>query len=278
MKKNSTFNQKYTGFDGKENLYDLVVPENFNNSLLIFAHGYMGYKDWGAWNLMQDYFTEKGYAFLKFNFSHNGTTLEIPIDFPDLKSFSENNYSKEVYDLGQIIKLAEEKFLILPEITLIGHSRGGGITLLNAGNNNVKAVICLASISSIEKRFSDEEMLEKWKNEGVRYVKNQRTLQEMPHSYSQVIDFEKNKDSLSIQKSCENLSKPILIIHGENDSSVPLSEGEDLAKWTQSHLIRIPGADHVFGAKQPWDSAQLPSKLKEVCEIITSFLKQLWIH
>ena len=37
--------------------------------------------------------------FVKFNFSHNGTTLESPSDFKDLESFGNNNFSKELYDL-----------------------------------------------------------------------------------------------------------------------------------------------------------------------------------
>ena len=40
-----------------------------------------------------------GFAFVKFNFSHNGGTIENPIDFPDLKAFGNNTYGKEVADL-----------------------------------------------------------------------------------------------------------------------------------------------------------------------------------
>ena len=71
--------------------------------LIIFVHGYKGYKDWGAWELMGEKFANAGFYFVKFNFSHNGTTIENPHDFADLEAFGENNYSKELDDLEIII-------------------------------------------------------------------------------------------------------------------------------------------------------------------------------
>ena len=67
--------------------------------LIVFCHGYKGFKDWGAWDLVAKAFLDAGFFFVKFNFSHNGGTMEQPIDFPDLDAFAENNYSKELDDL-----------------------------------------------------------------------------------------------------------------------------------------------------------------------------------
>ena len=47
--------------------------------LVIFVHGYKGFKDWGAWSLVAKSFAEAGFYFVKFNFSHNGTTLDNPL-------------------------------------------------------------------------------------------------------------------------------------------------------------------------------------------------------
>ena len=57
-------------------LADAVYPDQAENlPLIIFCHGYKGYKDWGAWSLMAEKFAVNGYFFVKFNYSHNGTTL-----------------------------------------------------------------------------------------------------------------------------------------------------------------------------------------------------------
>ena len=58
----------------------------------------MGFKDWGAWHLVQDFFTNKGYAFCKFNLSHNGGTVENGIDFPDAGNDNEISKSEECFE------------------------------------------------------------------------------------------------------------------------------------------------------------------------------------
>ena len=113
-----------------------------NQPIVIFCHGYKGFKDWGAWNIMAKQIAEAGYCFLKFNFSHNGGTIENPIDFPDLEAFGNNNYTKELDDLDSFLNFLisnENPFLNeinTNNIILIGHSRGGGISILKASTSS----------------------------------------------------------------------------------------------------------------------------------------------
>ena len=90
---------------GKKTIvYDVFYKaDNIPKPVVIFCHGYKGYKDWGAWNLVAERFAEEGCFFLKFNFSHNGGTPKNPIDFPDLEAFAQNNFTKELDDLEDII-------------------------------------------------------------------------------------------------------------------------------------------------------------------------------
>ena len=104
--KNIRINGKYN----KPILTDIFFKEsNQLKSIIIFCHGYKGFKDWGAWNLMAETFANAGFFFVKFNFSHNGGTVEQPTDFPDLEAFGNNNYSKELDDLGNVIDWVSEK-------------------------------------------------------------------------------------------------------------------------------------------------------------------------
>ena len=71
--------------------------------VVIFSHGFKGFKDWGHFNIIAKQMAEAGFLFVKFNFSYNGTTPEKPDAFTDLQAFGENNLSTELKDLGIVI-------------------------------------------------------------------------------------------------------------------------------------------------------------------------------
>src|SRR5690554_1684487 len=134
-------NHVYKGANGRESLIDFHEPDGFEyENIVIFIHGYKGYKDWGAWNLVQSYFVNNGIAFCKFNMSHNGGTVKEPIDFPDLEAFSLNRYTYELTDVYNVIDWLENKIDISNKrIHLIGHSRGGGISILTANDPRLRS-------------------------------------------------------------------------------------------------------------------------------------------
>lgn len=267
-------NEHYRGANNRASLYDLTVPEKWNKKLIVFSHGYMGYKDWGAWPLMEDFFVEKNFGFLKYNISHNGGTTEHGIDFHDLNAFSENSYSKELLDLELIIELVNSEFPDLAALHLLGHSRGGGIVVLQSNHPKVTKIAALAPISDIGKRFPIGSDLVDWQKDGIRYTTNSRTMQQMPHRYSQYEDFIENRDRLNIRKYAENSQVPICVIHGDADPSVNISEGGAIAEWANTALIRIPHEQHTFGASQPWTENKLPLGLEIVCEHLLTFFER----
>ena len=247
--------------------------------IIIFCHGYKGFKDWGAWDLMAEAFANAGFYFIKFNFSHNGGTIDNPIDFPDLEAFGQNNYTKELDDLESVIDWVFENDSIkehgdINSISLIGHSRGGGIVTIKAEEDNrITKVISLAGVCDYGKRSSTTGDLEQWKKDGVKYVLNGRTKQQMPHYYQFYEDFKKNEERLTIKRAVSNLKIPYLIIHGDTDNSVLIDEAQQLHRWyTNSELKIIKDADHVFNARHPWQSKTLPKTLKTVVNCCMEFM------
>ena len=265
-------NARYVGSDNRESLYDLCIPDNSNGQLIIFVHGFMGFKDWGAWHLVQDFFTNKGYAFCKFNLSHNGGTVENGIDFPDELSFGKNTYSFEVDDLVSLTKKISSHFEKVPQVHLIGHSRGGATALLAAKTIGASTLSLWASIASIVARFPTNEELKRWEEEGIRYIQNSRTQQKLPQNFSLYTDFIKNKEKLDLERACKKLEIAVSIFHGEQDNSVDPSEGVLLAGWTNTEISMIKDTDHVFGSKHPWVENELPKKLDELCKKTHAFL------
>ena len=253
---------------------------NQPKSIVIFCHGYKGFKDWGAWNLMAESFANAGFFFVKFNFSHNGGTVEQPIDFPDLEAFGNNNYTKELDDLESIIEWISsntdyQNEIDIENISVIGHSRAGGIvTIKSQENNRIKKVISLAGVCDFEKRTATSGDLEQWKKDGVKYVINGRTKQNMPHFYQFYKDFKQNENRLNIQRAVANLEIPYLIIHGDNDTSVFIEEAKKLHSWnSKSQLEIIENANHVFNVSHPWEKEDLSEEMQNVTKICIDFLK-----
>lgn len=266
-------NQTFNGAFDRATTYDLEVTNSHSAEIVVFMHGYMGYKDWGCWNLVQDYFVKQGLNFAKFNVSHNGTTVDNPTNFVDLEAFSKNSYKRELDDLKAFLSFLKTTHHF-DKIHLIGHSRGGGIVLLASANPLVQTISTWAAICSISERMKKGEELEAWQSSGVYSTLNGRTLQDMPHAFSQYAEFKANETVLNIEQASSIITKPLNIIHGTNDTSVPLSEGERIASWTFAKLHKIENANHTFGAAEPWSEIELPTELKEVCDHTIQFIKK----
>jgi pimeloyl-ACP methyl ester carboxylesterase len=248
--------------------------------VVLFAHGFKGFKDWGHFNKVMEHFIENEFVFVKFNFSHNGGTVEQPIDFPDLEAFGNNNYTKELDDLRTVTDWIEDNEHIpnqemnTEEIYLIGHSRGGGISVIGASEDKrIKKLVTWAAVADLINRIP-ESQLEFWKEQGVIYVENARTKQQMPMYYQFVENTLNNKDRLSIERAAQGIDFPHLIIHGTNDKAVDVAEAHDLANWnTNAELFIIEDADHVFGASHPFNESEFPDDVKLVLEQTIRFFK-----
>lgn len=235
-----------------------------NQAVVIFVHGFKGFKDWGHFPMVGEYLAKAGFAFVSFNFSHNGTTVKEPIDFADLEAFGNNNYHKELYDLEQIVagisdaSLFPEAKIDRSRIFLLGHSRGGGISIIaTAENPLVKGLVTWNSIGDTKRTQADFDL---WMQEGVIHVPNARTGQQMPMYYQFVEDFFAQEERYDLEQNCAKINVPSLFIHGTADQTVPSFYAEKLNKWTKnSELVLIENGDHTFGGKHPFMEVELPA-------------------
>lgn len=269
---------------GKHNK-PIVTDFYFNKNetekpVIIFCHGYKGYKDWGAWHLMLKRFAEANFFVIAFNFSHNGGTLENPIDFPDLEAFGNDNFSIQQDDLQSVIdEVFAEKFKFkaevdLQQVNLIGHSRGGAMVMIKtAEEKRIFKIVTLASISSYENSFPKGEELEKWKEKGVMYITNGRTKQQMPLYFQLFENYKENKERFNAANAAAKLKVPHLIVHGLNDLSVTIDNAQLLHSKSKQSELFVLETDHVFGAKQPWEQTTMPEALQKITEKTIAFLK-----
>ncbi len=251
--------------------------------VILHIHGFKGFKDWGFFNQMADFFAQRDYIFIKMNFSHNGVTPDHPTDFIDLEAFGKNNFSIEQADMDHVIDFIfsgsftiDKEEINLDKFFLTGHSRGGAAAILKGFyEKRVKAVAAWAAVNDLANHYS-HEILEKWKNEGVIYIENSRTEQQMPLYYQLAEDYIQNEDKLNIPDAVKHFDKPLFIAHGTKDQTVPVKAAYRMKEWNDSiQLSIIEEADHVFGGQHPWENDHLPPDAEKVMEKTIAFFNAL---
>ncbi|WAC39111.1 alpha/beta hydrolase family protein [Pedobacter sp. SL55] len=246
--------------------------QNTNTPLIIFIHGFKGFKDWGAHNLVSRYFVQNGYRYLKFNLSHGGVDPQKNNDVTDMEIFASNTFSKEMTDINIVIDHAV-KYLGVDGVYLIGHSRGGGLSILQTANDPyVKGLVTWSAIANFSILWKKEQE-EEWRKNGKIGVYNARTKETMPLNVTLLEDFEENGEQLNILSAAKKVNVPWLIVQGDDDVNVPFETAEKLANANlASRLVKIDGANHVYGAVHPYPGETLPPQLFEVCEKSLKFL------
>ena len=267
---------------GDDLITDFRFPESGKEKLplVILCHGFKGFKDWGCFPYMMDRIAEEGNFAVSFNFSYNGTGENDfdQSDFTRLELFAQNTFSRELDDLGSIIDyLFENKDKYnydTANITLTGHSRGGGIAILKtAEDKRISKLVVLSSVCNFD-RYSDT-LKKKWKEVGYFEVINSRTNKMMRLNYTLIEDLIKNKERLDIQKAISEITVPVMIIHGAQDITVDYSNAEDLYSRSdkeKTKLFLIENTGHTFGAVQPFEGTT--KALEEVLTLIEDFLSK----
>lgn len=232
--------------------------------VIVFLHGFKGFKDWGGFPDMLTRLASSGFVTIAFNFSHNGIGEDL-LNFTELDRFAHNTPSREIaetLDVLQAISLVKD-IPIDPEeidvnhIGLVGHSRGAGVAIVaGARSKLVRAVAALSPIGKFD-RYS-ERMKKEWRETGWVTMKNARTGQDMPVSRYLLDDLELNASRLDVPLAASrypSLSKPLLIVAGAVDITTPLHEAEAVAyaakgPLTELHVIEHTG--HTFGTEHPY--------------------------
>lgn len=277
-------NIQLTGASGRPFLLDAYFEADGRpKPVVIFAHGFKGFKDWGHWHLLAEQFARAGCVFIKFNFSHNGTTLAKPDEFDDLEAFGQNNYSRECADLKAVLAWLHRGDNELPAnessldaIYLIGHSRGGPIVMLQAAEDpRIRSVVGWASVSSLAYAWRSTEMMQEWEEKGVYHVVNGRTGQQMPVYYQMYRDYKAKEEAFDLKRAVQRLKQPLLLVHGTADPAVPHQAALDMQSWkTDAEVQLIEGANHVFGGQHPYTKEALPVHSQQLFEHTLSFIKR----
>lgn len=245
---------------------------------VVVLHGFKGFKDWGMFPPMAERLARAGFTAVTLNLSGSGVDDAGEFSLPE--RFAHDTFTAELTDLGRVVDaLTEGELGVRPpsSLGLLGHSRGGGIAVLQAARDpRIRALVTWSAISTVD-RWSAPERAE-WRAAGVKEIRNARTGQVLPLYPDVLDDIECNRDALDIAAAASRIRVPWLILHGALDESVPLEEGERLAAVAPAGTTRflpIENAGHTFGATHPWSggTAELERVFEATIAALSSELR-----
>jgi dienelactone hydrolase len=222
---------------------------------VVIVHGFKGFKDWGMFPPLSDRLARAGFVAVSFNLSGAGVDRAGNFVFPE--RFGHDTFSIEIEDLQSVINaLTAGSLEAVPpsSIGLLGHSRGGGVAVLEAARDDrIAALVTWAAVSTVHRWPA--EVVAEWRKAGRHDVVNSRTGDVLPLYTDVLDDNETNAERLDILGAAGRITVPWLLVHGEDDESVALEEGQRLAAVVRHPASRhewVAGGAHTFGARHPW--------------------------
>jgi pimeloyl-ACP methyl ester carboxylesterase len=220
---------------------------------VVMCHGFKGSKDWGFFPTLAERLARAGMTAVSFNFSGSGVGPEGG-GVSEPERFARSTFSNDVRDIGTVCAALTAGTLAdglvkMSGFGLFGHSRGGGAAVLvAAANPDVRALATWAAISHTNRW--DEATVARWRSDGKRIAPGVGNGAELFFYTDMLDDIERNAGALDIARAAGRLRAPWLIIHGDADSFVPVSEGIELheaANRPNAELCVLQDGTHTFG-------------------------------
>ncbi len=249
--------------------------------VVLFLHGFKGFKDWGPFPMIRDRLAKEGYFVVAFNFSHNGIGDDL-YNFTELDLFAEQTISLELNEVKDVLAIIRKGELPINQdeintdsISILAHSRGAATAMLaTSEDKNIYNLVLWAPVSSFN-RFSDRQNAE-WRKNGFVEQLNSRTNQWMRINSALLADLETNEEKFNIARIAKQLSVsniPLHIIVGSEDISTPVAESQEIAEayGEKATLSIIEKTGHTFGAVHPFEGTN--DALEKLIKQTVTYLK-----
>lgn len=258
--------------------YDLYSPISRNGlsfPVLIFVHGFKGFKDWGPFPDGCEELARAGFGVVSMNFSLNGIG-ESKTEFTEMDLFERETMSQDLDDIGSIIdalqkgKVSDKHAnLNTDNIGLIGHSRGGHTAIAAAVEYDpVQCLVTWSAVADYRQRWT-EAMKNDWEKQGYTEIENSRTGQKMKVGKVVYEDSIQNAGRVIAMERIKDLRIPTLFIHGRDDESVPYTDSEQLhiaCKAREKELRLVANGTHTYGTAHPFEDEDFPKPFSEVID------------
>lgn len=205
--------------------------------LVIICHGFTGNKNSLLLTSLADDLEARGIASIRFDFNGHGTSDG---DFQDMTVLNEIADAKHVYAYASA----------LPNVTTIsvaGHSQGGVVTGMLAGELGAKKIKCIVLMAPAAVLRDDALRGNLF---GSRYdAQNPPAYVEVTtnKTYRVGRNYIVSAQTLPIYETAEKFTNPALMIHGTADVIVPYTYSLSYKKiFRRGELKLLDGDDHSF--------------------------------
>ncbi len=234
-----------------------LPPEGTESApIILFIPGFKGFRDWGGWPMLTRAIADAGFIVHRLDLSMNGFTGRSQRhDEPE--KFAKNTFAHDLEDLDVVLDCFDRwpipRGLASDRLGIIGHSRGGVVSLLFAGENPAIEAVATLGAPAQGYRVFREEQHQQWREQGYLEIPNARTGQILQLDVSVLEDFEANAERYDVEASVTSMPTPTLVVHGTEDETVPLGEAQQLVQWISDDFARLVTLEtgHTFGYSHP---------------------------
>lgn len=214
----------------------LEMPKNNRKGtlpLVIFMHALMMDSREFIFDRIADGLLDNGIAVLRFDFSGHGQSQG---------KFEDMTVPLELLDGAAVLEFAQT-LPFFSEISLLGHSQGGVVASMTAGNypEKVKSLVLMAPAATMKE---DARM---GRLAGTRF--NPLNIPDYISCFGLRVkgDYARTAQNLPIYEVAENYEGPVCLIHGTADTLVsPKASKKYHEVYKNSSLHLLDGADHEF--------------------------------
>lgn len=218
---------------------------------VVICHGFKGFAHFSFFPYVAEQLAGVGFRAITFDFSGSGIG-EDRESFSNREAFTHNTYLQELDDVDAVVGEARVRGWIEGGYGLFGHSRGGGTAVLHAArDSSVETLVTWAAISSTNRWVP--ETIAGWRQRGYIDIPNARTGDVIPLGTGLLREVEEfGGTTLNIGAAASRIRAPWLIVHGSDDETVNVAEGERLAALSNGATLEVlEGVNHSFGGKHP---------------------------
>lgn len=225
--------------DGLKVVGFVLAPKTRDKNYPVLIYNRGGNRDFGS-------ISSRELVYLSFLASNNYVVLASQYRGNDGGEGREAFGGKDVHDVLNLIPLAKSLRLTDPEkIVMLGYSRGGMMTYLAIKSGApIKAAAVVGGITDIAQTYNERESAMR------------RVIDEL------VGTNERDWKDRSAYYFAEQINIPVLILHGEDDTQVNVTQAKKLARrlselGKKHELLTFPKGDHGLNTNRPQRNAKI---------------------